>query len=264
MARKRKWSDADLVRAVDSNTTLNGVVRDIGLSNGGSQTTAVVRRLNELGIDFSHLNTAAEVPLRKTPESKSITLSDDEFKRLVADSSAWVDVKDALNIKSGGGHLAIKQRADRMGLDTSHFKGKRRVKPIPLSESVAVDFGKCDDSLFLRHAAPHIASAWFMRKGYMVSLPLEPCRYDLVVDSDTGFKRIQAKSTTRTSTNGKWTVGIRRTEYNRTKPLPYTADEIDYLFIARGDGVNYLIPVAEVEGKIGLTLDDKYIEYELD
>jgi hypothetical protein len=124
----------------------------------------------------------------------------------------------------------------------------------------------------LRTAAIGEAIRWFLGRGYTPSLPLEPARYDLVVESDQGFKRVQIKSTNSRSSYGMWSVSIGRNAYDSSAlPLKtygkrrkqcYTKDEIDLFFILTGD-CKYLIPVEVVEGRKNLSLGKKYDFYKV-
>lgn len=108
----------------------------------------------------------------------------------------------------------------------------------------------------LRRAAPLAAASWFMLCGHDVSWPLEPCRYDLLVELDGGVRRVQVKSTTvRTGTS--WTVWLSTTRHGRTT---YDVDEVDYFFVVDGDLGYYLIPSRVVGGlhAIQLSAYDDY------
>ena len=80
--------------------------------------------------------------------------------------------------------------------------------------------------------------------GYNVSWPLEPCRYDLLVERAGSVLRVQVKTATvRSGTS--WTAWLSTT---RGKRLPYDVDEIDDFFVIDGDLGYYLIPVRMVGG----------------
>ncbi|PUB24850.1 hypothetical protein C8K30_108106 [Promicromonospora sp. AC04] len=80
--------------------------------------------------------------------------------------------------------------------------------------------------------------------GNDVSWPLEPSRYDLLVSTVTGIRRVQVK-TTRTRAGDSWKVYLSTTRGERRT---YDPDEIDDFFIIDGDLNYYLIPVAVVGG----------------
>lgn len=89
-----------------------------------------------------------------------------------------------------------------------------------------------------------LAAGWFALCGYSVSWPLEPCRYDLLVEREGQTVRVQVKTTTvRTGTS--WTVWLSTTAGSRQ---PYSIEEIDAFFIIDGDLNYYLVPVDRVGG----------------
>lgn len=51
--------------------------------------------------------------------------------------------------------------------------------------------------------------AMILRRGYTPSIPVAATQYDLVVESDDGLRRVQAKTTT-SKDNGRWAVRIAR------------------------------------------------------
>jgi PD-(D/E)XK endonuclease len=124
----------------------------------------------------------------------------------------------------------------------------------------------------LRTAAIGEAASWFLRRGYVVSIPLTVTQYDLVTESDEGFVRVQVKSTTGKDKGGRWAVGISRMEYGAggksnanglRHRRPYRLDEVDMFFILTGGGEKYLIPLSATGGSLSLTLDDKYAAYKV-
>jgi PD-(D/E)XK endonuclease len=125
----------------------------------------------------------------------------------------------------------------------------------------------------LNAAAIGEAASWFLRRGYMSAIPLAVAHYDLVVESDEGFVRVQVKSTTRRDRYGRWVVGIHRMEYGAAAALnangtrrrrSYREDEIDLFFIVTGDGEKYLVPLKATGRATNLTLNDKYAAYKID
>ena len=140
-------------------------------------------------------------------------------------------------------------------------------------ETEALPFQRTSASINLRSAAVGLAVRWFLDRGYIPSVPLEPARYDLVVDSDAGLKRIQIKSTNFQDDHGKYLVHVHRTEYDsdaesrgtagKRRVVSYTKDEIDYFFIVTGDHTTYLIPVGVVGEAKNITLGKKYEQFKL-
>lgn len=124
----------------------------------------------------------------------------------------------------------------------------------------------------LRAAAVGEAIAWFLQRGYVPSIPVEPTRYDLVVESDDGLKRIQVKSTTQKE-RGRWIVRIGRHEYGRSVPINangarrqtvYRPEEIDLFFVLTSLGEKYLIPLTATGGVRSLVLDRKFAAYKIE
>jgi hypothetical protein len=122
----------------------------------------------------------------------------------------------------------------------------------------------------IRRSAIVRSIGWFMDRGYMVSLPVDPARYDLIAESDSGLKRIQIKTTTHRSPEGNWVCRLTTLSYDKNakigsagkrKRRTYTADEIDIFFIETGDGDIYIIPIDLAEGATSLTLDKKYKQF---
>jgi hypothetical protein len=125
----------------------------------------------------------------------------------------------------------------------------------------------------LRSAAIGLAVGWFLDRGYVPSIPLEPTRYDLVAESDEGLKRVQIKSTNYQDDYGVWTVHVHRTKYDAGKQVQgsagkrrvvsYTKDEVDYFFIVTGDLTKYLIPIDIVGDAKNISLGKKYDSYKV-
>jgi hypothetical protein len=103
----------------------------------------------------------------------------------------------ALGKTPGSGTGAIKTVASRLGLDTSHFAHGRNFKPLPAADLPFVNVVRRGGQSGLS-----IAARWFLDRGYVVSVPLEPAAHDLVTESDSGLKRVQVKSTQARRTAG--------------------------------------------------------------
>jgi hypothetical protein len=163
----------------------------------------------------------------------------------------------------------VQQVALRLGFDTSHFVVQSKHRPIrpqslPFTKP-AVGGGQSGLSK---------AANWFLDRGYVVSLPMEPAAYDLVVDSDEGLKRVQVK-TTRTfspSADSRYVVKLTRTVYDpsvklnaagRMRQVPYARGSVDYFFLITGAGDMYLIPQEVVDGVSCIVLGDRYDAFRL-
>ena len=162
------------------------------------------------------------------------------------------------------------KRLSRMGLmrDKDAAYEIRHTAP-----QVVLPFKRSLDRVNLRAAAIGIAVRWFLDRGYIPSIPLEPTRYDLIVESDQGFKRVQVKTTNFRGSFGSWVVSVHRSKYCSDAPIRgvagkrqrvvYTKDEVDLFFIVTGDGSLYLIPIEVVHGVKVLGLGKKYGSYKI-
>jgi len=155
------------------------------------------------------------------------------------------------------------KRVKRMGIIRSSQEAR------VLAPEESLPFNRTPDRTGLRRSGAALAIHWFMDRDYMVSLPVEPARYDLVVESGQGLKKIQIKTTTQKD-RGKWVAQLSRKAYDsslepnaggKTRRLAYTPEEVDFFFIITGDRSCYLIPIGVVEGQFGATLDHKYKRY---
>lgn len=243
------------------------VTNALGLSVGGAGKIAVVRRAAELDLDVSHLSpTPVPSPRKEALSTVEVDLGPMGLTDLAAECSSWTEFRDALGLKGGSGYETAKVLASRNAVDTSHFRA--RTDPLPLSrpDEVRLDFGESVGTEHLRFAATGIATAWFMRRGYMVSVPVEPTKYDLVVESGTGLKKVQIKSTNHKGRNGHWVAHIGHQPYDadshmKRRKSPYSAEDVDYFFIVCGDDSAYLVPIGVTEGATNIVLGVKYREF---
>jgi hypothetical protein len=115
----------------------------------------------------------------------------------------------------------------------------------------------------VRTAAASIATSWFVLRGLATAVPTEPQEYDLLVTFPEGIQRIQVKSSTCRTRNGRWKVGVGRRPYVMDKSAgkaPYDPEALDYFFIVTGDGGLYLVPSRALAGRTS-TYIDSYPEY---
>lgn len=164
-----------------------------------------------------------------------------------------------------GEHSALVfKRLTKMGLmrNTDDIYAPLTAQSIPFNKNAA--------GQYLRDAALGTAIDWFLKRGYVPSIPVVPVRYDLAVESDAGFQRIQVKTTNCRQKNGKFLASIARRIYDskqtpnamgKRRPVAYTEQDVDFFFIVDGNGTKYLIPIAVVSGQISLVLDTKYKEF---
>jgi hypothetical protein len=192
------------------------------------------------------------------------TYADSQLREAVATSANWSSVMVALGKTPGSGTQAVKAVAARLGLDTSHFADKRSFKPVP---RVVLPFNNN-----ARQAGPRglsIAARWFLDRGYVVSVPLDPTAYDLITESDEGLKRVQVKTTRQRGVNGRYVVRVSRLAHGLSahrnangsrKLVPYAPDLIDLFFIVTPE-LSYIIPIGVTGDRLTLVLDEKYAAF---
>jgi hypothetical protein len=192
------------------------------------------------------------------------TYTDDQLAQAIMSSTSWSGILRALGKAPNGSAKWIRQRADALGLDYSHLVNHLDEIPAPahpFSNSPGQNRGRSGLS---------IACRWFLDRGYTPSIPLEPAPYDLVVESDSGLRRVQVKTVGSTARNGRRVAHIERKVYTPGAPLnasgcrvgrPYASAEIDLFFVAVEDGTNYLIPIDSVAGLKAIVLDARYRQF---
>jgi hypothetical protein len=230
----RQWTDEQLVAALEKSHSWCGVLRELGLKpTSTTSKRGVQQRISQLGLDASHVTGKRR-------------WTDKDLRDAVACSQTWAEVTAMLGYDSStSGRATIKSHAARLGLDLSHLS---TVGPVlPATEVPPVDLAN------LRSAAPSIALTWFTLRGQPPSVPLEPQRYDMVVETSRGFKRVQVKSTTFFA-NGAWQVGVSHRPDKNGKREPYSPDDVDLFFIIDGEMNLYLIPIDALGGRIAINL----------
>lgn len=119
MARRRSWTDDDLIAALDGATSWSDVKRRLGL-RGGGRVDRLRRRCEELGLDTSSLPGPAQ-PWR--------SWNDEDLRRAVAQASNLAQVFGLLGLSVGGqSWQRMQQHILRLGLDTSHWD-RHAVRP---------------------------------------------------------------------------------------------------------------------------------------
>jgi len=184
----------------------------------------------------------------------------------IKESSSWAEVARRLGYdgSSGSAYATMKHAAARLGLDTAHLRDAFNSRV--LEPTSAIPFARQALDERLRSAAIGEAVSWFLQRGYVPSLPVEPTRYDIVVESDEGLKKVQVKTTTRQK-NGRFQVGVSRMEYRTTvtttangrrSRVAYMPGDVDFFFVVTGAGDRYLIPIDVVGSRAVLSLGEKY------
>jgi hypothetical protein len=245
---RRKWTDDQLRQAVATQRSWRGVLRALGLqaSSGGSIGT-VRRRADSLNLDFSHF-------------TGSRTWADEDLAEAVETSRSWPEVAERLGLaKDRRTGLRLKGDTLRLDIDIAHLEKSSTFPPL------STLLHRRPDLSALRHAAPLIAAAWFSLRGLPVALPSEPQRYDLLVATPGRVERVQVKSTSSSTSTGKWNVGIGHRPYRLEKDwgkAPYDPDDIDLFAIINGLGELYLIPIRAVAGLTTICLS-AYEQYKV-
>lgn len=228
-----KWTDADLERAVVSETTWKGVARALGLAPSGY--VRLRRRAKQLKLDVSHFTGKRR-------------WSDYDLRRVVNESASWSEVLERLDLSdTSETRLRIKGHARRIGLDITALDGHVQLTSTDLE---AISASPSPERL--RVAAESLAIAWFTLNGYSVTVPAEPSQFDLLlISQDRRVHRVQVKSSTSVRTQSTWQVGIGRRPYVLDKSAgvaPYDPGTVDLFFIVVGSGDVYLIPAPVVQG----------------
>ena len=86
----------------------------------------------------------------------------------------------------------------------------------------------------------HIATLRLMKMGYIISKPVNKCRYDLIIDDKEHMYRIQVKK----ADVKKDYIEFRTTSVSRSGRKQYNADEIDFFAVIDIESENvYMIDV---------------------
>jgi hypothetical protein len=225
------YSDDQLAGAVAEARSWRGVLRAMGLNDSSAGSLrAAQRRAQQLGISHAHF----------TGQRR---WSDDQLRAAIAGAVSWSAAAVTLGLTPDGGVLSgLRTRALRLGLPISHLEHRARTpEPVP-----GVDIAR------LRTAAPMLAAAWFAVHGHNVAWPLEPARYDLVVERDAVVRRVQVKTTTWRD-DGAYSVAISSSRVRGR--ASYSAGEIDSFFVIDGELNGFLVPVSLVAGFQRLSLN---------
>jgi hypothetical protein len=231
---------------------------DYGAARRNFQAHAV-----RLELPVGHLPTFRPIAPRAPSDRPSVDLG--TLSAAVQESTTWAEVLRRLGFRQSGSIQArIRSQADQQGVDWSHFRGQAwGAAPVPFTET---PFTRPRSVRHLPQAAPTLAAAWFMERGYRVSMPIEPAPYDLVVEADDGFVRVQVKSASKVASNGHYEAAIYRQSYRNSTArdrCTYSADEVDVFFIVTSSGDMFLIPLSVTGRRASLVLDAKYAEFKV-
>ncbi|WP_375476125.1 group I intron-associated PD-(D/E)XK endonuclease [uncultured Jatrophihabitans sp.] len=238
---ERTYSDDDLARAVLSAHSWRGVLRALGLRATSAGSARSVRRHTErLGLSYAHF----------TGQRR---WSDGALRAAVATAGSWSQVATALGLVADGGTLtALRAHAHRLGLPTDHLN--KRPLPVPAEPLIDEHFR----TERLRDAGSLFAATWFALRGAKIAWPLEPCRYDLVVDGQGGWQRIQVKTTERCGSKAVLLLSNSR----KSGRSVYAPGEIDSFFAIDGELSAYLVPYDLIAGYTAIQLG-RYANYRI-
>ena len=233
----RTYSDEQLVNAIAASSSWRGLLRELGLiSTSAGAMRSVRSHADRLGADYSHFKGQ-----RRWTEG--------DLRAAIGVAQSWSEAVELLGLRNVSAISAIKGHAARLGLDFRHLTAQPNAAPsCAIRPSIA----------HLDRAGPLLAASWYTLCGRDISWPLEPSRYDLLVCTDEGIRRVQVKTTT-VPTGDTWKVYLSTSHRERRT---YDPDEIDDFFIIDGDLMCYLIPVAAVGGLHAIHLAG-YAQYQL-
>lgn len=165
--------------------------------------------------------------------------SDATLMSAVASSRSWTQVATELNLVAEGGTMSsLKSHAHRLCLDVAHLGPPNQ--PRPAESSGAPPYRpEC-----LRDAGPVLAATWFALRAAKIAWPLEPCRYDLLVDLQDELHRVQVKTTTGEGEKAILLISNSRRKGRRV----YTPGEVSSFFAIDAALTAYWIPYDLVAG----------------
>lgn len=89
----------------------------------------------------------------------------------------------------------------------------------------------------------------FVRRGWVVSTPInDKAKYDLIVDDGVSLRKVQVKTTTKTTPSGGYEVRIESSYANRNESVRAPRDDTDYdaLFVMSDSGDVWFIPAIDL------------------
>lgn len=190
-------------------------------------------------------------PGSPTPSQNHVSQASSRLRTCVRMTRSGRIVVRVLSVNNNGASLLrLRGHAARLGLDVSHLE--RRDDGPQQRPAFAPPRARS-----LRTAASSIATAWFALRGYSTAVPLEPQVYDLLVHFPDGIRKVQVKSTTSRTHNGRWQVQVGHRPYSPDSAgrAPYHPDTLDFFFIVTGDGRLYLIPSRLLAGRVAVHVD---------
>jgi PD-(D/E)XK endonuclease len=209
------------------------VARALGLASTSSWVL-IQRRTEALGLDASHFRGKR-------------SWSDQALAEAVAGSRTWSGVARKVGAGTDRATISsIKELTGRMGLDAGHLQLERPARvhtPVALPDQTFANFGL---------EAEYLAAAWFVSRGFRVSLAGAGLAYDLIVDRRGELQRVQVKSTTSVPfASGNVVIRLSRLSPSRGAGINrrvqcYEPTDFDLFFVLTGEGHVFLIPLRDV------------------
>jgi 5-methylcytosine-specific restriction endonuclease McrA len=127
VARPRRWTDEDLIAALDGARSIAEVVRRLRLAHGGAAFVTVRTRMEQLGLalqaDGRSSEAASASPDQGSSRRENRRWSDRDLREAVADSRSLHQVFERLDLTVGGSQWEIlRARIVALGCDTRHWK----------------------------------------------------------------------------------------------------------------------------------------------
>lgn len=128
--------------------------------------------------------------------------------------------------------------------------------------SLSLDLKKNESKL--RIAAEHYAKFFFTLYGYNISVPEVGSPYDLLVEIDGNFQKIQVKTATSKS-HDNYGFSLRRTRNNTSvsRVVFYTHEECDWFFLLDVNLNAWLIPFNLLKGMGSVTPQKRFPGYQI-
>ncbi|MFI6512843.1 group I intron-associated PD-(D/E)XK endonuclease [Streptosporangium sp. NPDC050855] len=237
----------DIAQAIAKAHSWRGALRLLGLPEASASAMRIVKRFaSDHDIPCDHFTGVRR-------------WSDQKIREATPEARTWAELLRMLGMKSDTGENRASVRAHtlRLGLDISHLEAPTYAAPADTS---------VPQLAHLRSAAEALAQAWFELRGIPVAKPTTASQvYDMLVELDGRFQRVQVKTTTTRDSQGSWLVVTSRRTPGATKNgprVPYRLDDVDLFFIIDGDMMVYLIPSIAVSGKLHICLS-AYMSYQV-
>ena len=126
-------------------------------------------------------------------------------------------------------------------------------------------FENCKNSKFQGTVGLGIAIQELVKKGYVVSLPINDSQeYDLIFENGK-MNRVSVKTTSYKLKSGHYNFNLSTKGGNRSYSTikKFNNNNCEYVFVVTGDETKYLIPSSEINSKNTLTLYSPLDKYKI-